>query len=48
MNYERFKRAVMEQILDHLPDGREGWTVKMEQVRKVNRLLDGMVLIPPK
>lgn len=48
MNYERFKRAVMEQILDHLPDGRKGWTVKMEQVRKVNRLLDGMVLIPPK
>ena len=48
MNYEGFKRAVMDQILDHLPDGREGWTVKMEQVRKVNRLLDGMVLTPPK
>lgn len=47
MNYERFKRNVMEHILDHLPDGKEGWSVKMEKVSKVNRQLDGMVLIPP-
>lgn len=47
MNYERFKKKMMEQILDHLPEGEEGWTVKMEQIPKVNRILDGMVLIPP-
>ena len=47
MNYERFKRKMMEQILDHLPEGKEGWKVRMEQIPKVNRILDGMVLIPP-
>ncbi|MGN1414351.1 MAG: DUF5688 family protein [Anaerovoracaceae bacterium] len=47
MNYESFKKEIQKQILDHLPEGKEGWTVKMEQIRKVNRLLDGMILMPP-
>ncbi|MCI6012771.1 MAG: DUF5688 family protein [Firmicutes bacterium] len=47
MNYERFKRKMAEQILEFLPEEKKNWTVRMEKVTKVNRVLDGMVLMPP-
>ena len=47
MEYAIFKEVVKEQILEHLPDEFKGASVDVHEIEKVNRVLDGMVVLKP-
>lgn len=47
MDYRIFKEVMREQILEHLPEEFKGSTVDVRDVEKVNRTLDGMVVLKP-
>ena len=48
MSYEVFKKVIAERIEDFMPPGYENYKVKMSKMKKVNRTLDCMNLMPPK
>lgn len=47
MNYEEFKKRVVDEILNYLPDNYQDYQVELNEVKKTNRTLDGMQIFPP-
>lgn len=48
MDYGTFKTMAKEHFLEYMPDALKGCEVRMIQVEKVNRTLDGLSLVPAK
>ncbi len=46
MNYEMFKEVMAEQIVNYMPEGFQNCTAEIHPVLKVNRMVDGLGLVP--
>lgn len=47
MNYEEFRKKVVEDFLGYFPEEYKDWKVELSEVNKVNRTLDGIGIYPP-
>lgn len=45
MNYEIFKEVVAEKFMEYLPQQYQGMKLRIEQVNKINKVLDGISLL---
>ena len=46
MNYESFKKRVLKEFLDYMPDQYSNCEIELRRVPKVNTCLTGVVLKP--
>ena len=46
MSYERFKKRVMKEFLDYMPERYAGCELELRKVPKVNMCLTGIVIKP--
>ncbi len=47
MNYEEFKEAMLEKIVDFLPEEMQGLEAKITSCNKINRELEGIIFVDP-